>query len=154
MFEKLIEVLSSLVKELKRYNDRRDATAPVEATPPKEEVTPPKATPVATAAKATAPAAKPAPAAKAAPKAAEITLAETQELAVDFTSTPGLGRDKLVPFLKSLGVPGVDNGSGKIVYKVSNAKDDPALMAKVHAGLKEAIGNGSIDASDDEDPSA
>lgn len=137
MFEKLVEVLSALVKELKRYNDRRDATAPVDASAPKDEAPAP--------APKTAPAAKAKPAAKAAPKGEpELTLAQVQEAAIKYSER---GRDVLIATLRKVGVPGVDNGTGKLVYKVSNVADDPIMLAKVYEAL-------TSDSGTEDDPSA
>lgn len=135
MFEKLVEVLASLVKELKRYNDRRDATAPSDvAAPPEKTVSKPapeKAAPVKTVA------AK--PAAKATPKGP--SLAEGQDLALKFVAAKGdSGRTELVALLKDLGVPGATLENGKTVYRISNIQDDAELLASVIDALKNGIG--------------
>jgi hypothetical protein len=143
MFEKAIEALQAIARELKRYNDRRDATAPVDATPAKdtaEAPATPKATPVAAK-----PVAAAKPAAKPAAKAQEeLTLVKVQEAAVEYSKK---GRDVLIATLKKAGVPGVDNGAGKLVYKVSNVADDPIMLAKVYEAL-------TADSGAEDDPTA
>lgn len=147
MLEKIVAALEAIARELKRYNDRRDLTAPVE-TPTTEK---PAAEKPAPAAKAEKPAAAPKTAPKAAP--AEdvedaVTFLQMQEAAGKFMTIPGKDRTHLVAVLKAAGVPPVKEGD-KLIYKVSNAKDNPVLIAKVYAAL-----TAEISGAGEDDPTA
>lgn len=134
MFEKLIEVLSALVAEFKRYNDFNVPVAPKAAAPAKETATKPAADKPAAKVAVEKPAAK--TTTKAAPEGP--TFAEVQKAAIDFVAAHG--REKLVEVLEGAGVPA--DGEGR--RKVSAAKDDPAMLAEIASGLAQATADADV----------
>lgn len=120
MFEALIDVLKALVAELKRYNDGRGALDTA-ATPTKTVV-------------AEKPAAKTAPAKAAAttkaPSAQGPDFATVQKEAIKFSAL--FGKESIGAILVDLGVP-VATGEAK--PKLSNAKEDSVLLAKISKAM-------------------
>ena len=132
MFEKLLDVLSAILVELRRYNEGQ-GTLTNSDTPTPAAVKPAAAKPAA-----------------AKPAAPAVTFPEAQEKAVALVASKG--RDILIKVLKDSGVPPVDAGQGP-VYKISTVKDDPVALAKVYKGLTAALVE-DAPAEPEEDPTA
>lgn len=79
---------------------------------------------------------KASPKAAPAPEAVVITLADVQTQAVAFVAARN--RDELIDILKKSGVQ-PEEVNGKPIYKLSNAKDQPKVLAKISDSLKAAL---------------
>lgn len=133
----LESAIQNLADELKRYNDS-NVLSTLQTALSKPSM---QATEVASVAAEKAEITKPEPKAekpKAAPKAEAKapTFAEVQTQAVAFVAARN--RDELITILKDCGVQ-PEEVNGKQAYKISSAKDDPKVLAKIAAAFKQAL---------------